>query len=185
MAMQRLKEAVEVAKIELSKRLQTNLNLPYITADASGPNLSMTLTRSKLEERRRCPGTLPWPYDPGAERLQAEKSEVDKIILVEGLRGCHGSGVRKELHRKGHRARRTLWNACYGRCHPGGSPGRGGQGPAAIGCHPPLGHRDPGAVTTQLIERNTNPTRKSQIPPLPTTRPASRSMSSGREAHGQ
>ena len=51
MAMQRLREAVEVAKIELSSMLQTNLNLPYITADASGPkHLTMTLTRSKLEE---------------------------------------------------------------------------------------------------------------------------------------
>ena len=49
--MQRLREAVEVAKIELSSVLQTNLNLPYITADASGPkHLSMTLSRAKLED---------------------------------------------------------------------------------------------------------------------------------------
>jgi molecular chaperone DnaK len=64
MAMQRLRESVEVAKIELSSVLQTNLNLPYITADATGPkHLSMTLTRAKLEELihdvlERCRGPM-------------------------------------------------------------------------------------------------------------------------------
>src|SRR5207302_7485531 len=51
MALQRLKEAAERAKIELSSSLQTEINLPFITADASGPkHLVMTLTRAKLEQ---------------------------------------------------------------------------------------------------------------------------------------
>ena len=51
MAMQRLKEAAEKAKIELSSMVQTNVNLPFITADSTGPkHLDMTITRAKFEE---------------------------------------------------------------------------------------------------------------------------------------
>ena len=86
MAMQRLREAVEVAKIELSSVLQTNLNLPYITADASGPkHLSMTIARSKLEELvadvlERCRG----PMIQALKDSKLEKSDIGKIIGKKG-----------------------------------------------------------------------------------------------------
>src|SRR5512137_2306761 len=86
MAMQRLREAIEVAKIELSSVMQTNLNLPYITADASGPkHLSMTLDRSKLDELiqdviERCRA----PMSRALQDSKLEKSDIGKIILVGG-----------------------------------------------------------------------------------------------------
>jgi molecular chaperone DnaK len=86
MAMQRLSEAVEKAKIELSSVLQTDINLPYITADASGPkHLSMTLTRAKLEELirdvlERCHG----PMNQALKDSKLDKDDISKIILVGG-----------------------------------------------------------------------------------------------------
>ncbi|MBN1802103.1 MAG: molecular chaperone DnaK [Candidatus Lokiarchaeota archaeon] len=86
MAMQRIREAVEKAKIELSTSVSTDINLPYITATQSGPkHLNMTLTRAKLEQL----------IDPVIQRLEApikkaledaklKKGEVDKVILVGG-----------------------------------------------------------------------------------------------------
>ncbi|MHA1251078.1 MAG: Hsp70 family protein, partial [Candidatus Helarchaeota archaeon] len=86
MAMQRIREAAEKAKIELSNTLQTEINLPYITADSSGPkHLTMKLTRAKLEEL----------IEPVLKRLEApimralkdagvSKDQIDKIILVGG-----------------------------------------------------------------------------------------------------
>ncbi|MHC1591920.1 MAG: Hsp70 family protein, partial [Candidatus Helarchaeales archaeon] len=86
MAMQRVREAAEKAKIELSTTLETSINLPYITADESGPkHLTMTLTRAKLEQI----------IEPVLDRLDAPirralddagipASKIDKIILVGG-----------------------------------------------------------------------------------------------------
>ncbi len=85
-AMQRIREAAETAKIELSTMLTTNINLPFITSDASGPkNLNMTLTRAKLEELvapiiERC-------REPMRQALSDAKltpKDIDKIILVGG-----------------------------------------------------------------------------------------------------
>src|SRR5439155_6426752 len=86
MAVQRLKEAAEKAKIELSSTLQTEINLPFITADASGPkHLVMTLTRSKLEqlvgdliERTR------GPVMKALEDAGIKAAEVDEVVLVGG-----------------------------------------------------------------------------------------------------
>ncbi|MHA1789118.1 MAG: molecular chaperone DnaK [Candidatus Helarchaeota archaeon] len=86
MAMQRVREAAEKAKIELTNTLKTEINLPYITADANGPkHLNMSLTRAKLEEL----------IEPVLKRLEGPilralkdagitKEKVDKIILVGG-----------------------------------------------------------------------------------------------------
>ncbi|MHA1668938.1 MAG: molecular chaperone DnaK [Promethearchaeota archaeon] len=86
MAIQRVREAVEQAKIELSSSVSTDINLPYITATNSGPkHLTMTLTRAKLEQL----------IDPILKRLKApiskalmdaglKKGDVDKVILVGG-----------------------------------------------------------------------------------------------------
>jgi molecular chaperone DnaK len=86
MALQRLREAAERAKIELSSSLQTEINLPFITADASGPkHLVMTLTRSKLEqlvgdliERTR------GPVMKALEDAGIKASDVNEVILVGG-----------------------------------------------------------------------------------------------------
>src|SRR3982750_4389063 len=86
LALQRLKEAAEKAKIELSSTQQTDINLPYITADAGGPkHLNMTLTRSKLESLvedlvKRTIG----PMDAAMRDAGTEKSQIDEMLLVGG-----------------------------------------------------------------------------------------------------
>jgi molecular chaperone DnaK len=86
MALQRLKEAAEKAKIELSTVQQTELNLPFITADASGPkHLAMTLTRSKLEQLvgdlvDRSRG----PVEQALKDANMSTSQVDEVVLVGG-----------------------------------------------------------------------------------------------------
>jgi molecular chaperone DnaK len=86
MAAQRLKEAAEKAKIELSSTLETDINLPFITADASGPkHLTLKLTRAKLEQLvkpivDRCKG----PIDQALKDAKLTPNQVTKIILVGG-----------------------------------------------------------------------------------------------------
>jgi molecular chaperone DnaK len=85
-AMQRIKEAAEKAKIELSTVLETDINLPFITADASGPkHLSMKLTRAKLESLvegivSRCKNSI----DTALSDAKLKASDIDRIILVGG-----------------------------------------------------------------------------------------------------
>jgi len=86
MAMQRIKEAAEKAKIELSSTLETEINLPFITADQTGPrHLQMKIRRAKLEELiepiiERCKG----PVRQAIEDAKLKPSEINKIILVGG-----------------------------------------------------------------------------------------------------
>jgi len=86
MALQRLKEAAEKAKIELSSTLQTEINLPFITADASGPkHLQMTLTRAKLEQL--VDDLIQKTIEPCEQALKDAKlspSDIDEVILVGG-----------------------------------------------------------------------------------------------------
>ncbi|AYD40987.1 molecular chaperone DnaK [Clostridium fermenticellae] len=86
MALQRLKEAAEKAKIELSSSMQTNINLPFITADASGPkHIDMNLTRSKFNELTQ--DLVDRTIEPMRKSLDdagLSMNEVDKIILVGG-----------------------------------------------------------------------------------------------------
>ena len=85
-ALQRLKEAAEKAKIELSSMVQTEINLPFITADASGPkHLNTTLTRSKLEQLsaallRR----IEAPVSQALKDAGVKNSEIDEVVLVGG-----------------------------------------------------------------------------------------------------
>ncbi|MGA2506831.1 MAG: molecular chaperone DnaK [Chitinispirillaceae bacterium] len=86
MALQRLKEAAEKAKIELSSAMQANINLPFITADASGPkHLDMTLTRAKLESLvqhliDRCAE----PCRKAIDDAKLSTSQIDEVVLVGG-----------------------------------------------------------------------------------------------------
>jgi len=86
MALQRLKEAAEKAKIELSTTQQTEINLPFITADASGPkHLSMTLTRSKLEQL--VADLVERTFGPCRQALAdagLKVSDIDEVVLVGG-----------------------------------------------------------------------------------------------------
>jgi molecular chaperone DnaK len=86
MALQRLKEAAEKAKIELSTTLQTEINLPFITADASGPkHLTMTLTRAKLEQL--IDDLVEKSIGPCRQALadaSVSVSEIDEVVLVGG-----------------------------------------------------------------------------------------------------
>jgi len=86
MALQRLKESAEKAKIELSSAMETEINLPFITADASGPkHLVMKLTRSKFEQlvdpilKRLMP-----PVEQAIKDAGLEKNQIDEIVLVGG-----------------------------------------------------------------------------------------------------
>src|ERR671914_616485 len=84
MALQRLKEAAEKAKIELSSTQQTDVNLPFITADASGPkHLNITLTRSKLEQlvNHLVERTVP-PMEAALKDANLGKGEIDEALLV-------------------------------------------------------------------------------------------------------
>ncbi|MCC6314240.1 MAG: molecular chaperone DnaK, partial [Thermomicrobiales bacterium] len=86
MALQRLKEAAEKAKIELSSTQQTDINLPFITADASGPkHLNITLTRSKLEQlvQGLIERTVP-PMEAALKDAGQSKSAIDEVVLVGG-----------------------------------------------------------------------------------------------------
>ncbi len=86
MAMMRIKEAAEKAKIELSSVVETEINLPFITADHTGPkHLVMKIRRAKLEELvtpiiERCKG----PIDRAIEDAKLKKSDINKVILVGG-----------------------------------------------------------------------------------------------------
>jgi molecular chaperone DnaK len=86
MAMQRLKEAAEKAKIELSSVLQTEVNLPFITADATGPkHLNLALTRAKLEQLvgDLVEGTT-GPVNQALKDAQLQASQIDEVVLVGG-----------------------------------------------------------------------------------------------------
>ena len=87
MALQRLKEAGEKAKIELSSATQTDVNLPFITADASGPkHLNVKMTRSKLEAL--VADLVKRTIKPCAAALKdagLKASEIDEVILVGGM----------------------------------------------------------------------------------------------------
>ena len=106
-ALQRLKEAAEKSKIELSSLMQTEINLPYITADASGPkHLVMTLTRSKLEQLTS--DLIEHSLEPVRQALKdadTSPSQINEVVLVGGMTRMPAvqEAVRKLFNKEPHK----------------------------------------------------------------------------------
>jgi molecular chaperone DnaK len=168
-AVQRLREAAEKAKIELSSTVQTEINLPYITADSSGPkHLVHTLTRAKLEELvdpiiQKCAG----PIEQALKDAKMGKEDIDKIILVGGptrmpivqkfVEDFMGKPVERGID--------PMECVAMGAAIQGGVLAGEIKDIVLLDVTPlSLGIETQGGIFTKLIERNTTiPTRKSQI----------------------
>ncbi len=169
MALQRLKEAAERAKIELSSSMQTEINLPFITADASGPkHMVMTLTRSKLEqlvadliERTR------GPVIKALEDAAIRASDVNEVVLVGGQTRMPAviELVRKIFGKEPHKGVNPDEVVAVGAAIQAGVLKGEVKDVLLLDVTPlSLGVETLGAVMTRLIERNTTiPTRKSEV----------------------
>lgn len=167
MALQRLKEAAEKAKCELSSAQQTEINLPFITADSSGPkHLNMTLTRAKLEQLGEA--LVERTVGPCRACLRdAKLDSVDEVILVGGMtRMPKVQEMAKSLFkREPHKGVNPDEVVAVGAAIQGGILKGEVKDVLLLDVTPlSLGIETLGGVFTVLIERNTTiPTRKSEI----------------------
>jgi molecular chaperone DnaK len=169
-AMQRLREAAEKAKIELSTVMETEINLPFVTADASGPkHLQMKLTRAKLEQLtedlvQRCVG----PFNRALEDAKLKASDIDEVVLVGGATRMP---MIQELVKKltggkePHKGVNPDEVVAVGAALQAGVLGGEVKDVLLLDVTPlTLGVETLGSVMTPLIERNTTiPVRKSEI----------------------
>ncbi len=168
-SLQRLKESAEKAKIELSTMMQTEINLPYITADASGPkHLVMTLTRAKLEQLTS--DLIDRSLGPVKQALKdagVESSAVNEVILVGGMTRMPAvqEAVRKLFDKEPHKGVNPDEVVALGAAIQAGVLGGEVKDVLLLDVTPlTLSIETLGSVATALIERNTTiPTRKSQI----------------------
>ena len=169
LALQRLKEAAEKAKIELSSSAQTEINLPFITADASGPkHLTMKLTRAKLESLvddliEKTKG----PCEKAIKDAGLKAAEIDEVVLVGGMtRMPKVQQLVKELFGKEpHKGVNPDEVVAVGAAIQGGVLKGEVKDVLLLDVTPlSLGIETLGGVFTRLIERNTTiPTKKSQV----------------------
>ena len=168
-SLQRLKEAAEKAKIELSSTMQSEINLPYITADSSGPkHLVMTLTRSKLEQLTEdlVERSLT-PVKQALNDANLSKNEVDEIVLVGGMTRMPKiqSEVEKLFGKEPHKGVNPDEVVAVGAAIQAGVLGGEVKDILLLDVTPlTLSVETLGGVATPLIKRNTTiPTRESQV----------------------
>jgi molecular chaperone DnaK len=168
-AMQRLTEAAEKAKIELSGTVQTNINLPFITADANGPkHLDVTLTRAKFEEltndlTQRCVQ----PFKNALSDAKLDVSQIDEIVMVGGSTRMPviQELVRKLTSKELNQSVNPDEVVAIGAAIQAGVLSGEVHDVVLLDVTPlSLGLETLGGVGTKLIERNTTiPTRKTQV----------------------
>jgi molecular chaperone DnaK len=173
MAMIRLKEAAEKAKIELSSTLETDVNLPFITADSSGPkHLTMKITRAKLEELvRPTVDKCRHPLEQAISDAKLTPAEISKIILVGGptrmpiIQKFVEDYVGKKIERGVDPMECVALGAAIQGAVLSGDKSDEIKDVLLLDVTPlTLGIETMGAVSTPLIERNTTiPTSKSQV----------------------
>ena len=169
MAYQRLKEAAEKAKIELSGAMTTNINLPFITADATGPkHLDMTLTRAKFNELT---GDLVektiGPMNAALKDAGLTSAQIDKVILVGGSTRIPAvqDAVKKVTGKEPFKGINPDECVAIGAAIQAGVLGGEVKDVLLLDVTPlSLGLETEGHIFTKLIERNTTiPTQKSQV----------------------
>ena len=169
MAMQRLKEAAEKAKIELSGMTTTNINLPFITADATGPkHLDITLTRAKFNELTAdlVEATMV-PVRKAMQDAGLTAEQIDKVLLVGGSSRIPAvqEALKKFINKEPHKGINPDECVAIGAAIQAGVLGGDVSGLVLLDVTPlSLGVEVYGGITAKIIDRNTTiPVKKSQI----------------------
>jgi molecular chaperone DnaK len=169
MALQRLKEAAEKAKMELSTSMETDVNLPFITADASGPkHLNMKMTRAKMESLvADLLDNLEAPCRTALKDAGLNPSDINEVILVGGMTRMPAvqDRVKKIFGKEPNRSVNPDEVVAVGAAIQGGVLKGDVKDVLLLDVTPlSLGIETLGGVMTRLIEKNTTiPTRKSQV----------------------
>lgn len=169
MALQRLKEAAEKAKIELSSALETDINLPFITADASGPkHLNIKLSRAKLEMlTKELVDKSMGPVKTALKDASLTTSQIDEVVLVGGQTRMPKvqQSVKDFFGKEAHKGVNPDEVVAIGAAIQGAVLKGDVKDVLLLDVTPlSLGIETLGSVSTKLIEKNTTiPTRKSQI----------------------
>ncbi len=169
MALQRLKEASEKAKMELSSSMETDVNLPFITADASGPkHLNVKITRAKLESLvAELMDKIERPCHAAMKDAGLKASEINEVILVGGMTRMPAvqERVKKIFGKEPNKSVNPDEVVALGAAIQGGVLQGDVKDVLLLDVTPlSLGIETLGSVMTRLIEKNTTiPTRKSQV----------------------